>query len=413
MRSDPRTSASWYLGVLAAGVVLERYANYLLYEIPVAFGQATNIVLAFVIFGVAFAVWFMLPKRAHARSWLAVFLLLMGAAWIVHFVLYRYHGDGFNYTAFLYLPILALIWLKPPTHTEAWSAVTVFGWVASVVLVGTRLLESIGLLDARNQPDFLIEFDSERYFLPLNDLLGIDGRWPGPFGHNSDTAMIGALLVVIAVARWQRSSWVFLTVGAATLLLTNGRASVGAAVAGLVLMFMFWGGTVLRMTRLIRIPIGIVVLTAGAWFLVNRPAGLTGRNTIWPAFFELWQESPWIGVGSRGIAQGNQWTIEFGHAHNMYLNDLTREGLLGFGVQYVAIGLGVALAARAAWFGLPGPLAVIATYLITGITEPRNPWIMPSATGFLFILLVLVASTAPARFAAKSLPPRAVSESVT
>jgi uncharacterized membrane protein YkgB len=77
----------------------------------------------------------------------------------------------------------------------------------------------------------------------------------------------------------------------------------------------------------------------------------------------------------------------------MYLNDLTREGLLGFGVQYLAVGLGVFLAARAAWIGVPGALATMATYLVTGITEPRNPWIAPSATGFLFILLVIYAST--------------------
>jgi O-antigen ligase len=143
----------------------------------------------------------------------------------------------------------------------------------------------------------------------------------------------------------------------------------------------------------VRIPLGIVALTFGAWVLVNRPAGLTGRNTIWPAFFELWQTSPWIGVGGSGINQGNEWTIQFQHAHNMYLNDLTREGLLGAGVQYVGVALGVVIAARVAWWGVPGALAVIVTYLITGITEPRNPWIAPSATGFLFILMVVYAST--------------------
>jgi O-antigen ligase len=393
VRTDPRSSASWYLGALAIGVVLERYVNYLWFEIPIVFGQPANVLSGFIYFLVATAIWLVLEPRARARSWLSAFLLMMAIAWLIHFVLYRYHGDAFNYTALLYIPILFLIWWKPPTTDEAWSAISVFAWTVSIVLVGTRTLESAGLLQVRSQTDALVAFDSERYLLPLNALLGIDGRWPGPFGHNSDTAMMGALLIVIALARWSRSSWVFLIVGATTLLVTSGRASIGAAAAGLLLMFMFRDGTFLWMTRFVRIPIGIVALALGAWTLVNQPAGLTGRNTIWPAFIELWQGSPWIGVGGSGISEGNEWAIFFQHAHNMYLDDLTREGLLGAGVQYAAVTLGVVIAARVAWWGAPGALAVIVTYLITGITEPRNPWIAPSATGFLFILMVVYAST--------------------
>ena len=393
MRSNLRSSASWYLGVLAIGVVLERYINYLWFEIPVVFGQPANVLTSFVYFFAATAVWLLLEPRARARGWLSAFLVLMAVAWLIHLVLYRYHGDAFNYTALLYVPILFLIWWKPPTKDEAWTAISVFAWTVSIVLVSARALESVGLVQIRNVNSGLDALEAERYFLPLNTLLGIDGRWTGPFGHNGDTAMIGALLIVIAVARWSRSSWVFLFVGVTTLLVTSGRASIGAAAAGLLIIFMFRDGTLLSMTRLVRISIGILALAFGAWTLVSQPAGLSGRNTIWPAFFELWQGSPWIGVGGSGVDQGNEWTILFRHAHNMYLDDLTREGLLGAGVQYTAVALGVVIAARVAWWGQPGALAVISTYLVTGITEPRNPWITPSATGFLFILMVTYAST--------------------
>ncbi len=392
MITDMRSSASWYLGALSVGVVLERYVNYLWFETPVVFGQPANVLTGFVYFFVAAVIWAVLDRRPRAHGWLSAFLVLMAVAWAVHLLLYRYHGDAFNYNALLYVPILFLIWWKPPAKDEAWAAVSVFAWTVSIVLVGTRLLESVGVLSVRNQTDALIAFDTENYFLPLNPVLGIEGRWPGPFGHNGDTAMMGALLIVIAVARWRRSSWVFLTVGVLTLLVTSGRASIGAAAAGLLIIFMFREGSFMWLSRAVRIPIGIIALASGAWVLINRPAGMTGRNTIWPAFFELWQESPWIGVGGSGIATGNEWTIQFQHAHNMYLNDLTREGLLGAGIQYAAVALGVVIAARVAWWGMPGALAVISTYLITGITEPRNPWIAPSATGFLFILMVLYAS---------------------
>jgi Lipid A core - O-antigen ligase and related enzymes len=205
--------------------------------------------------------------------------------------------------------------------------------------------------------------------------------------------MMAALLVVIAIAFWSRSSWVFLVVGGLTLVLTNGRASIGAAAAGVVILVMFSRNPRLaRLPRTLRIIGGSVVLVAGALIMFARPAGLTGREKIWPAFLELWSQSPLLGVGGTGIANGNEVAQFYGHAHSLYIDELARWGLVGFLAQFAAVGIGVYIAARAAGFGFPGPLAVIVTYLITGVTEPRNDWIAPSATGFLLILMVLAAS---------------------
>jgi hypothetical protein len=162
--TDMRSSASWYLGALSVGVVLERYVNYLWFETPVIFGQPANVLTGFVYFFVAAVIWAMLDRRPRAHGWLSAFLVLMAVAWAVHLLLYRYHGDAFNYTALLYVPILFLIWWKPPAKDEAWAAVSVFAWTVSIVLVGTRLLESVGVLSVRNQTDALIAFDTENYF---------------------------------------------------------------------------------------------------------------------------------------------------------------------------------------------------------------------------------------------------------
>lgn len=383
-----------YLAVLIIGVISATWANYLWYEIPVIKGQSSAIVLLYVAFFVTVVLWIKFGVRRRASWPLTTFLLLMGGAWLMKLVLYRYHGDAFNYTALLYVPTLLLLWLKPPTREEAWRAVLTFAWGVSVVLVATRVLEMAGVIAIKSQPQALIEWDSERYFLPLNDLLGIDGRWPGPFGHNGDTAMMGALLVVLALARWSRSSWFFLFVGGATLLLTNGRASLGAAVAGLVLMAMFTRSKPWALVpSWLRVALGGCVLGASAIIMFSRPTGLTGRDEIWPAFLELWRESPWVGAGGEGIASGGAIVQKFGHAHSLYIDELARWGLAGFVTQFAAIGLGLAIAARAAGSGCPGPLAVILTYLITGITEPRNNWISPSAPALLFILMVTLATT--------------------
>jgi O-antigen ligase len=139
-----------------------------------------------------------------------------------------------------------------------------------------------------------------------------------------------------------------------------------------------WGGSALLL-------MGAVVMYAGK-------AGLTGRERIWPAFFELWQTSPLVGVGGSGISVSGGVTQEFGHAHSLYLDELARHGLIAFIVLFSALGLGLVIAARAAGRGAPGPLAVLVAYFVTGVTEPRNDWIEPSATGFLVILMVITAA---------------------
>ena len=382
-----------YLAILSVGVVLERYTNYLWYEQPVIWGQPTNVLAMYFFFGIAATLWLAVPWRRARFTGLQLFLVAMIVAWIVHWALYRYHGDAMNYTAALYVPIMLMILLKPLSLSQAKVAVLTFAWATSVVLVLTRVLEMLGLLVIRSQLEGIIKFDEERYFLPLNEIMGIDGRWPGPFGHNGDTAMMGALLVVIAFAFWSRSSWVFLAVGALALLLTNGRASLGAAAAGVVLLLMFSRSRRLAFApRGTRIFFGSVVLIGGALFMFAQPAGLTGRDRIWPAFIELWLQSPLLGVGGRGIATGNEIAQAYGHAHSLYIDELTRWGLAGFITQFAAIGIGIFITARATGLGYPGPLAVAVTYLITGITEPRNSWIAPSATGFLLILMVVAAA---------------------
>ncbi len=383
------------MSILAAGVVLAQYASYLGQGEPVFKGQSAAIVLFFVVFGLAFIFWLSIENRVRASGLLSGFLILMSIAWFAHLFLYRIHGDAFNYTALLYFPILAMIWLKPPELREAWTAILAFAWTVAGVLVLTRVLEMLGVIALKTQSQGVITFDEERYFLPLNDMLGIDGRWPGPFGHNGDTAMMGALLIVIAVAYWTRASWVFIAVGAFALLITSGRASMGATIAGIIVVVVFAKhGRITRIPPAIRIWGGLAALIAGAVFMYSRSAGVTGRDSFWPAFLKLWESSPLVGIGTSGISVSGGITQQFGHAHNLYIDELARYGLLGFVTQFGAITLGVVIAFLAAKRGVAGPLAILTAYLVTGVTEPRNQWISPSVTGMLLILVVVIAGSA-------------------
>ncbi len=385
-------SGTAYLSILAAGVVLAQYASYLGQGEPVFKGQSAAIVLFFVVFGLAFLFWLGIENRVRASGLLSGFLILMSIAWFAHLFLYRIHGDAFNYTALLYFPILAMIWLKPPELREAWTAILAFAWTVAGVLVLTRVLEMLGVIALKTQSQGVITFDEERYFLPLNDMLGIDGRWPGPFGHNADTAIMGALLIVIAVAYWTRASWVFIAVGAYTLLITSGRAPMGATIAGIIVVVVFARhGRITRIPPAIRILGGLAALIAGAVFMYSRSAGVTGRDSFWPAFLKLWESSPLAGIGTSGVSVSGGITEQYGHAHNLYIDELARYGLLGFLTQFGAIALGVVIAFLAAKRGVAGPLAILTAYLVTGITDSHNQWISPSVVGMLLILVVVTA----------------------
>lgn len=389
-------SSAPYLSVISIALVVCVFTAYLNPQAVLLKGQSPAIVIFGAAFVVSFVLWLMVKGRKRVRGPLAWFLVAMSVAWLVHILVTRAHNDLFNYTALLYVPILLMIYFKPPSANEGWTALIVLGWSASAVLVLTRLLEILGVLQVMYVPQWIIDLEKTEYWLPLSGYLGLDGRWPGPFGHNGTTAMVGALLVVLAFARWTKSSPVFLIVGILTLLLTGGRASVGAAVLGVVVVAIFsrsgrWG----RVPMWPRVLGGLAFVALAAVAMLSGDAGASGRQLIWPSFIDLWRTSVWIGVGASGINSSGGVTEHYGHAHNMYIDELARYGLAGFVAQFVALGIGGYLLARAALRGIAGPLALIAAFLVTALTEPRNDWIHPSVTAYMAVLAITVAAVSP------------------
>jgi hypothetical protein len=388
-----RSSAAFYITALMWGTVFGLWAGYLSPSTPVLWGQAAAVIVPMAAAGVSFTFWLVLEPRQMLKGWPLGFVVLLGGAWLANLASFRFHGDAFTYGALAFLPILVMLALKPPTEKEGASVLILAAWAISLVLTATRLLQVLGVIPVKSQPANVIEFDEENYWLPLNDLLGIDGRWPGPFGHNGYTAMMAAFIIVIAVVFWTRASWVFLTVGVFTLLVTSGRASAGAAVLGIVAYAMFTHqGRLGRVPRMWRIPTGSAILAGGVVVLFSGSSGLTGRQNIWPAFWDLWLTSPVMGVGTSGIAASGGLTQAFGHAHNMYLDLLTRNGLVAFLLVMTALALGLGITLVAALRGQPGPLALLAAYLVTAVTEPRNDWLHPGALVLMSVLCVLTAA---------------------
>lgn len=411
----PKMDVAWlrgssvpYLAVLMSGLMLGAWANYLAGQLnPAVFvikGQAPGIVIPLLAFPLVLVAWLFFRSNRRRDIWATVFLVLLMIAWPAHILIARSHGDQLAHTVWIYLPMLVLIALKPPTPSDALTVVLWFAWLASGILVITRLLEMVGAIPIFFLDPGIIAWERERYWMPLSGLLGIDGRWPGPFGFNSKTGFIGALIVVIALVRWLPRNIVLLLIGVVTLLVTASRGSFLAAICGVAVLATFtrWGW-IGRIPVLIRcLSAGAVGLAAAVWVL-RSPTGLTGRDGwIWPAFIDLWQTSPWLGVGQVGILADPAAGVPM-EAHNLYLQELTRFGVIGFALQYLPYALGIALALIAAWRGRGWPLAILVAFSVASMTEVfMDGWLLPSTYILLLILAVMATrgrrEATPARY---------------
>lgn len=391
-----RSSQVPYIALLMTSLMVAAWANYLADRLnPSAFaikGQAPGIFIPVVAFPLVLVLWLLYRRSTPRDPWVTLFFVLLIVAWPVHISISLMHGDQLAHTVWIYVPLLIMLSIKPPGPGSALSAVQWFAWCAVVILIVTRVLEMIGVVPVFQLDQDIIDWERENYWIPLSDLLGIDGRWPGPFGFNSKTGFIGALLVIISLIKWRTRNTILFAVGAVTLLATASRGSFLAAACGLVVL-----ATFTRVGILGRIPVAARALVAGVvalgvgYAVLASPTGLTGRGSwIWPAFTDLWGTSPWIGVGQVGILADPEAGVPM-EAHNLYLQELTRFGVVGLVLQYVPMILGLVLALIAAFRGRSWPLAILVTFAVASITEVfMDGWLLPST----YILLLILAVTA-------------------
>jgi O-antigen ligase len=287
-----------------------------------------------------------------------------------------------------------MLLFKTPRWDEAWSGLIAFAWIMAVILIGSWVLEVSHVIDPLPWAESITEFQQKKYWLPLDGFMGVHGRWTGPLGHNTRTGLAAALIFVIAVSRWTKSTIPLAAISGFVLLITSVRASYLAVVAGVAIVVLFS-----RRGILSRVPtwsrwvmLTGVIVVASVGFTVTG-AGLTGRQNIWPAFVRLIPQSPWIGVGGSGIAKGEYIVAFREDAHNIFLDDLVRNGVLGFVFQMAVLGLGFVLCFIAASRGFAAPAAVLAVYLVASLTDVVNDWIQLSYAVVLILIGVTSAGT--------------------
>jgi hypothetical protein len=416
-----RSSSLPYVGSLVITCMVSGYAAYLnqvldLQDLLEVKGQALGISVPILCFPITLVLWLIYQGRRSVSRWVEAFLIGLVLAWLFHQWLSMFHGDLYTHTVWLYVPLVIMLILKTPNSAEAWKALFVLAWIAALILVLTRLMEIGGAVPMFNIPDLqATEWEKTQYWLPFSGYFGLNGRWPGPFGFNSMTGYVSAFLIVFGLARWSKSSWAFVIVGALGVVLTGGRAPYLSVFAGLLVLALLANrGPIARIPMTMRATVGAVAVLVAGLAMFFSPLSTTGRigeNGIWNSFLDLWKTSPWLGVGQTGIWDAPGRAGEAMDAHSVYIQELAEYGIAGFTVQYLVLGLGIAIAIVAAVRGFPGPFAVIVVYLVSSMTAVMNDgWASHSMYTVMFILSVIAAGAWLSEKKVEPAPEREVSE---
>jgi len=286
------------------------------------------------------------------------------------------HGDLYVHALWLFPAVMILLLVKPPTWQAARQTLQILAWSIVGIAALTLMLERLGVVPQFFAgSDAIIAWEQQRYWLPLQGVFGVEGRWPGPFGANQKTAFFAVIAIVIGMTNsgWRR--WVLAGSGLIILMLTGSRGGFFALAVGIFVLVAFSRHRVLeRIPVAYRIGIALVLLSGAAFAIVFQSSlGLTGRGELWAGFLDLWASSPVIGVGQVGIASAPvivTWMDpSWMDAHSIYVQQLTRYGIVGGILAFGILIVGVVAALVAAVRQWVLPLAVIGSYLAAGLTD--------------------------------------------
>lgn len=389
-----RSSAVPFLAVTFVGVVAGPFSTYLIREDVRLRGQPPYILAVLILFAVAFALWLLYRGNSVASRASKWVLAGAGLLWLSNLILARVHGDPLNHTVWLMPVFLVMLALKCPSWGDLRTALIILGYALAAMLTIAYLAEAFGILEPLYLPQGIAEFQRRQYWLPLDGLPGIDGRWTGPLGHNTRAGLAAAFVFVLGVARWAPQSIPLVAVGAFFLLATSVRASYLSALAGAGIVVLFSQSRVMG-----RIPVfgkwlivaGVTVL-AGIGFALTG-AGLTGRDTtIWPAFVGVIPDGLVIGIGASGIQDVGGTVAISGDAHNFFLDQLVRYGVVGLAVLLFFGAIVAITSFRAANLGFTISASVITVYLIASQTDIQNDWLSFSYQSLIVITAALLAA---------------------
>lgn len=383
-----------YVSIFIIGLTLGTYAQYTWQyftpALPTIRSHAPGIWIAGLTMAIGLMVWLLSPWRVAQSKWLQAFFVITLVGWLTRWALAESRDDLLDLTVYLYPVAVVMLWMKLPSHHDMRIILFTLAWTATGLLIWTRFSELVGWIPMAPVSPDLVAFEIGEYWLPLSGTLGPEGRWPGPTGGNAYTGALGALLLVLATVLRSKFSLLFGLTGVLVLLLTSSRGSIAAAGAGLAVALLFGNARIL--TRLSFGQRGVLAALGGTvviLLVVRTNTGLTGRTTFWLDFIDLWRQSPLTGVGTTGYLEGTNWTATAGSAHSLFIDELSRNGAVGFILLMVGFALAVILAFKAARLNESGPLAILSAIAVMSLVNTPINWLSPSVLWLFYVLPVM------------------------
>ena len=308
----------------------------------------------------------------RALLWFGAFLWVFGAASLIHgWVVF---GDVRHYFIVLVEAVL-VCWASVNLFSrEAVGTAALWCWVVSAL--ARSVLPMIGV----GRTSYVVWTGGERITA---------------FGQNANFSAIllsGGLVALLGLAYGRRgtsrgvrlAAWpIGILIGVA-IIETGSRGGLVALGAGLLALVFTAGGNLKMRVRnglVAVLAIGLVTYSAfTATVMRNRleataeTGTMAGREQLWPSLVDMFLEKPLLGWGPVNnqyevAARTTDMAKEHRDAHNLLLELLTAEGLVGA----VPFMIGIGICAVAAWRGRAGPygiapFALLALFLAANVS---------------------------------------------
>ena len=353
-----------YLLVIFSGAILATLANFLWPMTPLFKGQGAEILIPFVFLALGFGLWLMYVTELTWPKITKVFLALVLAYWFYARILDSVQNDGVNYTAFILPIVICMIYRKPITAKT--TLFTLDG--LSILIIVISMVAQIAV-----KLDWVIARTEFPHRLPFFPMFGFDSRWEGVFGNVNYSGPVGAFLLVYGVGRGRLRGVVIAAAGLVFLLASESRGAIVAAYVGCLIVVIFkptWGKWKLSLP--FRLSIGsVLILVPLIGSVLSDPTG-NGRLTVWKDFLSVWPKAPLFGVSEQQIAiylQQGELSFFSTHGHNVFVQSLVTQGLIGVVLVTILIAIGLTITGRRANSGFALGFAVIVSMIICNLDE--------------------------------------------
>jgi len=313
----------YYLVPVAISFPVAIFLNYVWADDVLIKGHPLSLIASFAGAAVSGFAWLFYAKQVRADSLLTIFLLGNIVAWLVIATLVWRDGDQFNFATWLAPTIFLLILVKPPSLRAIYLAADTFALGLLLIAVLSHVLHLSGVLE------FPTDGAASRLPTVFNGF-GLEQRWPGPFASTSDAGPVGGFLVMYALLR-NGPLRLILAIGGLLILIASASYTAGfAVILGLVttMWFVRWSGSK-PIAFVSRAMVSLFALGAAVLFIGATDPTLNARTPLWADYLDVWVRYPLLGLGTNGILSNMEW-FTHQHAHNYYVDILTRHGLVGF-----------------------------------------------------------------------------------